>query len=94
MSAGRVRCTVWSMNYSACGMRPGDWFEVGADGFTMPEGQAFCYFAVAAVLPLVNGRLGDEEGLDEWLASAPLVQCPDPPEALRMTLGRPPEDAR
>jgi uncharacterized repeat protein (TIGR04076 family) len=93
VSGRRVRCTVSSFSYSACGMAPGDWFEVGPDGFRMPDGQAFCYFAVAAVLPLVNGRL-DREDVDAWLDSAPEVQCPDPPEALRMTLSRAPEQQR
>lgn len=93
MSVARVRCTVASMNYSACGMQPGDWFEVGPDGFRMPDGQGFCYFAIAAVLPLVNGRTDSPE-FREWLDSAPLVQCPDPPEDLRMTLSSAPEVAR
>lgn len=86
-----VRCTVSSMNYSACAMKEGDWFEVGPDGFRMPDGGHFCYFAVAAVLPLINGRI-DAEDVDAWLDSRPVVQCPDPPEALRMTLSRVPED--
>ena len=81
----RVRCTVADMNYSACAMQPGDYFEVDADGeFTMPDGQGFCYFAVASALPHVTRYLG---GAD-WPDEPPLVACPDPPEALWMRLAR------
>jgi uncharacterized repeat protein (TIGR04076 family) len=80
-----VRCTVVAMNYSACGLKEGDWFEVDAEGLRLPDGQPFCAFAVTTVLPLVNGRLDDADP-DSWLDSKPLVQCPDPPEALRMRL--------
>ncbi|GAA2245467.1 TIGR04076 family protein [Herbiconiux moechotypicola] len=85
MSGRTVRCTVESMNYSACALKKGDWFEVDAEGLRMPDGQSFCAFAIASVLPLVNGRLGDDDP-DEWLDSKPLLQCPDPPEALWMRL--------
>ncbi|SDY56361.1 TIGR04076 family protein [Herbiconiux ginsengi] len=85
MTGRTVRCTVESMAYSACGLKTGDWFEVDADGLRLPDGLPFCAFAITTVLPLVNGRL-DDDGADDWLASKPLVQCPDPPEALRMRL--------
>jgi uncharacterized repeat protein (TIGR04076 family) len=80
-----VRCTVESMNYSACGLKTGDWFEVDSDGLRMPDGQHFCAFAITTALPLLNGRL-DGDTPDEWLDSRPLLQCPDPPEALWMRL--------
>ena len=85
MSGPTVRCTVESMNYSACGLKKGDYFEVGADGLSMPDGQSFCFFAISSVLPLLNGRL-DGDSAQEWLETAPLLQCPDPPEALWMRL--------
>jgi len=81
----RVRCVVESMNYSACGHVPGDAFEVGPDGLRITRGTGFCYNAIAAVLPLVNGRVGTED-LESWLATRPVVMCPDPPEAMRMRL--------
>lgn len=85
MTGRRVRCTVESMNYSACALQTGDYFEIDSDGLHMPDGQPFCFFAIGSVLPLVNGRLGGADA-DEWLASRPLLQCPDPPEALWMRL--------
>ncbi|MTE24241.1 TIGR04076 family protein [Microbacterium sp. ZXX196] len=84
METQRVRCTLEEMAYSACGMEIGDHFEIGPEGITMPDGQPFCVFAVAAVVPLVKGRQGED--LEAWLESRPLLQCPDPPEAVRMRI--------
>ena len=92
MTGRTVRCTVESMNYSACGLRKGDYFEVDSKGFRMPDGQPFCAFAITTVLPLLAGRL-DSEDADEWLESRPLLQCPDPPEALWMRLEAAPHSA-
>ena len=80
-----VRCVVDSMNYSACGHVPGDAFEVDQDGLRITRGTGFCMFAIASVLPLLQGRMG-EAGMDAWLASHPVVTCPDPAESLRMHL--------
>lgn len=79
----RLRCVVDSMNYSACGHLPGDSFEVGPDGLRLGQDSGFCFFAVNAVLPVLLQRLGSAD-IEEWLASRPVVMCPDPPEALRM----------
>lgn len=91
MSVDRVRCTLDSMAYAACGMDVGDYFEVGPEGVTMPDGQPFCVFAVAAALPLLKGRQGEE--LESWLEQRPLLQCPDPPEAVRMRIEPAPDRA-
>jgi uncharacterized repeat protein (TIGR04076 family) len=84
MTATRIRCTVEAMNYSACGMRVGDWFEIGPEGLSVPAGQAFCWFAIASIVAMIPGRLDD----DEWLGSRPLLACPDPPEALHIRVER------
>ncbi len=34
-----VRCTVEDMNYSACALQVGDWFELSPTGLTVPEGK-------------------------------------------------------
>ncbi|MFC8845320.1 MULTISPECIES: TIGR04076 family protein [unclassified Micromonospora] len=83
MSGVRVRCTVEDMNYSACGLRPGDWFELDATGLTVPEGTRFCYFAIASLIPALLGRLDADEP-DAYLRGRPLLACPDPPEALHI----------
>ena len=81
----KVRCTVESMNYSPCGMEVGDYFEVTSQGLILPEGKGFCFYAIASVAPLINGRL-DTPDVDVWLATRPRVACPDPPENLIMRL--------
>lgn len=81
----KVRCTVESMNYSPCGLEPGDYFEVDDEGLSLPSGKPFCFFAIASVTPLLKGRL-DSVSAEGWLASRPLLACPDPPEALYMRL--------
>ncbi|MFC9980641.1 TIGR04076 family protein [Gordonia sp. NPDC127522] len=78
-----VRCTVESMNYSACGLAIGDHFDLSATGVIVPEGKKFCYFAIANVLPVVLGRL-DATDADDYLTASPLLACPDAPEAVRM----------
>lgn len=84
--ARKVRCVVESMNYSACGHVAGDYFEVDADGLRIESSTGgFCFFAINSVLPLMAGRIGADD-VDEWLASRPVVMCPDPPEGLRMRL--------
>ena len=80
-----VRCVVESMNYSACGHIPGDSFEVDAEGLRITHGAGFCMFAIASVLPLLKGRMGDKNA-EECLAGRPVVTCPDPAESLRMRL--------
>jgi uncharacterized repeat protein (TIGR04076 family) len=79
----RIRGTVESMNYSACGLRVGDRFEVSDGKLSLPAGQSFCFYALASIVPLLSGHLGRD---DAWLASQPLVACPDPPEALYIRL--------
>lgn len=73
------------MNYSACGLVPGDAFEVDQDGLRITRGSGFCMFAIASVLPLLQGRIGEPD-LEQWLAGRPMVNCPDPAESLRMRL--------
>ncbi|MFN8224977.1 MAG: TIGR04076 family protein [Gaiellales bacterium] len=85
MSGVRVRATVESMSYSACGLELGDWFEIDETGLSLPPGKGFCYFAIAAVVPFVSGRLGEPDAR-EWLAASPRIACPDPPENLVMRL--------
>ena len=85
MSGRKVRCTVESMNYSACGLEIGDYFEVSRDGLELPEGRGFCFFAIASVAPTLNGQF-DTLDVDAWLATRPRVACPDPPENLVMRL--------
>ena len=42
MSRSVIRCTVESMNYSACGLQIGDSFEVDEDGLVVHAPEGFC----------------------------------------------------
>ena len=84
-----LRCTVESLNYSACGMQVGDHFDVVDGNLSLPTGRPFCYFALANVIPLLSGRLDTPAG-EDWLATEPLLACPDPPEGVLMRLTRVP----
>jgi uncharacterized repeat protein (TIGR04076 family) len=79
----RVRCTVESFNYSACGLAVGDSFQLSATGVTVPKGRAFCYFAVTNAIAAVQASLGADVP-DDYLAARPVVMCPDTPEDLRI----------
>ncbi|MFI5893495.1 TIGR04076 family protein [Actinoplanes sp. NPDC051513] len=79
----KIRCTVEAMNYSACGLAVGDFFELSPTGVTVPDGKRFCYFAIASVIPSVLGRLDADEP-DDYLRGRPLLACPDPPENLHI----------
>ena len=84
-----IRGTVESMNYSACGLRVGDTFEVRDGQLSLPAGQSFCFYALASIVPLFSGHAARG---DNWLASRPLVACPDPPEALYIRLEQVPSE--
>lgn len=79
----RARVTVESFNYSACGLVPGDSFDVSATGVTVPSGKEFCFFAVTNTVAALQPHLLADEP-DAWLLSEPLLACPDTPEDLRM----------
>lgn len=79
----RVRVSVESFNYSACGLSPGDSFELSASGVTVPEGKRFCYFAITNAVAAVQPHLHASQP-DAYLRGEPVLMCPDTPEDLRM----------
>ncbi|GGF11570.1 TIGR04076 family protein [Williamsia phyllosphaerae] len=73
---------------SVCGMKVGDYFEVrNSDQLTLPAGQAFCYWAIQSVLPLLPAKMRRLPDSD-WLEQDSLVCCPDPEEGLIMRVDR------
>lgn len=73
---------------SVCGLAPGDCFTVtGSNQIRLPEGQHFCLYALAAVLPLIPAK---QRALHEgdWMAQDSEVACPDPQERLIMRIER------
>lgn len=86
----RLRCTVETMNYSACELALGDHVELDERGVRLAPDQGFCVFAIAALASAMAGR-PDDQTLAEWADDEPLVACPDPPENLIMRVRRLPE---
>lgn len=73
---------------SVCGLKPGDYFEVtNSAEVRIPEGQHFCLYALAAVIPLLPAKMRAMDAND-WMAQDSFVACPDPDERLVMRIER------
>jgi len=60
-----------------CGAREGDYFEVKGEMLTLPPGQGFSIYSLAAVLPLLAAKQRKTHRAD-WMTSDAEVACPDP----------------
>jgi uncharacterized repeat protein (TIGR04076 family) len=69
-----------------CGAQPGDWFELKGEMLTLPPGQGFSIYSLAAVLPLLAAKQRMTDPAD-WMSTDAEVACPDPncPSRLRIT---------
>jgi uncharacterized repeat protein (TIGR04076 family) len=70
-----------------CGHRVGDWFEVRGENLTMPEGQGFSIYALAALLPLIPAKQRVTHDHD-WMTTDTDVACPDPHCGARFRITR------
>jgi len=70
-----------------CGHRPGDYFEVRGEQLSLPAGQSFPIYPLAALLPLLPAK---QRLLDpaDWLELDTLIACPDIDERLIMRIER------
>jgi uncharacterized repeat protein (TIGR04076 family) len=69
-----------------CGAKPGDYFELRGEMLTLPAGQGFSIYSLAAVLPLLAAKQRVTHPND-WMTSDAEIACPDPncPSRLRIT---------
>ena len=69
-----------------CGAKPGDYFELRGEMLSLPPGQSFSIYSLAAVLPLLAAKQRVTDAND-WMTSDAEVACPDPncPSRLRIT---------
>jgi len=69
-----------------CGARPGDYFILQGEMLSLPPGQGFSIYSLAAVLPLLAAKQRVTDASD-WMSSDAEVACPDPncPSRLRIT---------
>lgn len=68
-----------------CGAKPGDYFELRGEMLTLPPGQGFSIYSLAAVLPLLAAKQRVTDPHD-WMSTDAEVACPDPncPTRLRI----------
>jgi len=59
-----------------CHERIGDYFEVTSGTITMPEGQGFPLYAMAALLPLLPAKQRPTHPND-WMTTDTDIACPD-----------------
>ena len=70
-----------------CGARPGDHFELKGEMLTLPPGQGFSIYSLAAVLPLLAAKQRPTHAND-WMTSDAEIACPDPNCGSRLRIVR------
>ena len=60
-----------------CGHEEGDFFELRGEELSLPEGQSFSIYALAALLPLLPAKQRDTHPHD-WMTTDTDIACPDP----------------
>lgn len=69
--------TVGRQEDMVCSHHPGDCFEVSGENISMPDGQPFSMYALAAILPLLPAKQRVTHDND-WMTTDAEVACPDP----------------
>jgi uncharacterized repeat protein (TIGR04076 family) len=69
-----------------CGSKPGDFFELRGEMLSLPPGQGFSIYSLAALLPLLPAKQRATHPND-WMSTDAEVACPDPlcPTRFRIT---------
>jgi uncharacterized repeat protein (TIGR04076 family) len=70
-----------------CGAQKGDYFELRGEMLTLPPGQGFSIYSLAAVLPLLAAKQRPTHRND-WMTSDAEIACPDPNCASRLRIVR------
>jgi uncharacterized repeat protein (TIGR04076 family) len=60
-----------------CNHKEGDFFEVSGENLTLPPGQSFPIYPLAALLPLLPAKQRDTDAAD-WMTTDAEIACPDP----------------
>jgi uncharacterized repeat protein (TIGR04076 family) len=60
-----------------CGAKPGDYFELKGEMLSLPPGQGFSIYSLAALLPLLAAKQRPTDPND-WMSTDADVACPDP----------------
>lgn len=70
-----------------CGHRPGDRLELSGERLTLPPGQSFSIYALAALLPILPAKQRPTAAND-WMTTDAEVACPDPHCGARFRITR------
>lgn len=70
-----------------CNHQVGDFFELSGEDLTLPAGQSFPIYPLAALLPLLPAKQRDTEPND-WMTTDTEVACPDPNCGARFRITR------
>jgi uncharacterized repeat protein (TIGR04076 family) len=70
-----------------CNHREGDFFELSGENLSLPAGQTFSIYALAALLPLLPAKQRDTHPHD-WMSTDAEVACPDPHCGARFRITR------
>ena len=70
-----------------CDMHEGDCFYLRSGKISLPEGSAFCLYAIQAAIPLLPAKQRQNHPAD-WLETDSHVTCPDPACRLIMRIDR------
>jgi uncharacterized repeat protein (TIGR04076 family) len=83
----RVEAVIPEGSKVYCGAKPGDHFELSGEMLTLPPGQGFSIYSIAAVLPLLAAKQRESHPND-WMTSDAEIACPDPNCASRLRIVR------
>lgn len=80
------RFTLWDLRIEVmdggekpfvCAHRVGDFFELSGENLTLPPGQSFPIYPLAALLPLLPAKQRETHPND-WMTTDTDIACPDP----------------
>jgi uncharacterized repeat protein (TIGR04076 family) len=60
-----------------CGAKIGDYFDLHGEMLTLPPGQGFSIYSLAALLPLLSAKQRFTDPSD-WMSTDAEIACPDP----------------
>ena len=70
-----------------CDHREGDFFELSGENLSLPPGQSFPIYPLAALLPLLPAKQRETEPND-WMTTDSEIACPDPNCGARFRIRR------
>ncbi len=70
-----------------CNHRVGDYFELSGENLSLPAGQTFPIYPLAALLPLLPAKQRETHPYD-WMTTDTEIACPDPHCGARFRITR------